>query len=76
MSESLEERVTVIEEWKSAIEKQTVAIQNMVELFERIENSLWLFVKMGNALKWLAGLTLSFFAAWAAMKAWLGGHSI
>lgn len=43
-------------EWRKAIEDQTTAIHSMVEIFQRIESSLWLFVRLGKVIKWVAGI--------------------
>lgn len=57
-----------IDEWRETLEKNTRALNNMVELFERIEASLWLFVKIGNAVKWIVTISASAAAAVVATK--------
>lgn len=55
-------------DWRTTMENQTNAINSMVELFERIESSLWLFVRMGNGLKWIAAIVAACSAAWFGLR--------
>lgn len=58
-------------DWRTAVERQTVAIESMIKLFERIEGSLWLFVRIGNGLKWIAAIVAACSAAWFGLKGFI-----
>jgi hypothetical protein len=49
-------------------------LTRMVELFEAIESALNVFVKLGEALKWLIGLAAAFVAGWALLKGMFNGQ--
>jgi hypothetical protein len=66
--ETLIEWQHAIDTWRDELERNTETMKDMVELFKRIESSLWLFVKIGNGVKWLVQLGIAFAALWAATK--------
>jgi hypothetical protein len=64
----LEERMIHAEEWIANAKKNEVVFLRMIALFESIENALWLFVKLGNALKWLSGVLGALGIIWFGTK--------
>ena len=62
------------ERWRNSVDEQNAAIADMIALFRAIESGLWLFVKVGNGLKWAVGVAVSVAAPGAALWYWLKEH--
>lgn len=78
----LESEVAEINRWKRGvdtwcidIDETTKAIADMVKLFRSIESGLWLFVKLGNALKWVVSVAVSVGGPAAALWYYIKEHS-
>lgn len=62
--EELEKRVLVLEQGKASID-------DLVSLLEDVRSALKIFIKIGNACKWLITLGATIAGAWYAIKHWL-----
>lgn len=63
----LELRVTALEQRNTEIGDVT----DLVLLLRKVENALEIFVKLGNAVKWLVTLGVSLGGAYYGLKHWL-----
>lgn len=50
------------------VEANQSKVQELIDLLEDVKSALRLFVKIGNAFKWLALVIASLAAAWAAIR--------
>lgn len=65
-------RIIQIEEWQSSFKNEDVT--HLIKLLKDVSAALRVFVKCGNALKWLAGIVIAIAAITATVRHVINGQ--
>lgn len=64
----MQQMLKALEARMQIVESNQDKVQELIDLLEDVKSALRLFVKIGNAFKWLAIVIASLAAAWAAIR--------
>lgn len=64
----MQQMLKALEARMQIMESNQDKVQELIDLLEDVKSALRLFVKIGNAFKWLAIVIASLAAAWAAIR--------